>query len=136
MTQRSPGQPFTASSPNSAGNVLQTHEGHDEGFVFVDWVRNNALANPIGLPARFLSSLSEAPVALRVCAGLVPGLYVLFELLFALFNLSMIVFFNVRISGYIMMKVSKMVALGLGGGILVFLVDDHLLYLIYINFFK
>lgn len=83
MTQRSSGPLLTASSPNPAGNILQAREGHDEGFVFVDWVRNNALANPTGLPARVLTSLSEAPVAVRVCAGLVPGLYVFFELFFS-----------------------------------------------------
>jgi uncharacterized membrane protein (Fun14 family) len=106
MTQRSSGQSLTAPSPNSAGKDLQAREGHDEGFVFVDWVRNNALTNPTGLPARFLSNLSEAPMAVRVCAGLVPGL----------------------LSGFIVMKVGKMVALGLGGGILVFLAAHHLGY--------
>ena len=95
MTQRSPVQP-PAVTPNSVGNALQAREGHDEGFVLVDWVRNNALANPAGLPARVLDSLAEAPVAVRVCTGLVPGLYVLIAFFVAMYGLSMFFSFMIE----------------------------------------
>lgn len=79
MTQRPSALLNPPHSLGSNGDPIQARDGHDEGFVLIDWVRNNAMANPNGLPGKILASLSEAPVPLRVCAGLVPGLYVLFN---------------------------------------------------------